>query len=138
LERKNTFIVENKPELMKLAENCAKLYNEINYERRQAYTRYKKFSWYPKHLYRKYAPIIGSATAQQIINKNNDAWRSFLKLKELEKQGKLPQHVTKVSMPRYWKTNGKRERRDSTRMVVEELENSIELKCVDLDTPLTL
>ena len=36
---------------------------------------------------------------------------SFLVLKRLEKKGKLPKHITKVSMPRYWKKNGKRELR---------------------------
>jgi len=59
----------------------------------------------------KYAPIIGSATAQQIINKNSEAWRSFLSLKKLECEGKLPEHITKISMPRYWKKNNKRELR---------------------------
>jgi len=61
-------------------------------------------------LYEKYAPIIGSATAQQIINKNSEAWRSFFSLKRLKFEGKLPPHITKVSMPRYWKNN-KRELR---------------------------
>ena len=111
MKRTNTFIVEDSPALWELADNCARLYNELNFERRQAYIHYKKFSWYPKHLYRKYAPLIGSATAQQIINKNNEVWRGFLKLKELEKKGKLPPHIKKVSMPRYWKKNGKRELR---------------------------
>jgi putative transposase len=55
--------------------------------------------------------LIGSATAQQIINKNNEAWRSFLALKRLEAEGKLPEHVKKISMPRYWKRNGRRELR---------------------------
>ena len=71
--RTNTFIVEGCPALKELANNCSRLWNEINYERRQAYIHYRRFLWYPKHLYRKYAPIIGSATAQQIINKNNEA-----------------------------------------------------------------
>ena len=111
VERTNTFIIEDNPALWELADNCARLWNELNFERRQAYIHYKKFEWHPKHLYRKYAPIIGSATAQQVINKNNEAWRSFLKLKKLEKLGKLPSHIKKVSMPRYWKRNGKRELR---------------------------
>ncbi|MBS7287382.1 MAG: hypothetical protein KIH01_01175 [Candidatus Freyarchaeota archaeon] len=81
----------------------------MNFERRQAYIRYKRFPWYSKHLYEKYAPIIGSAMAQQIINKNNEAWRSFLSLKRLEAMGKLPPHIAKVSMPRYWKKSGRRE-----------------------------
>ena len=109
MKRTNTFIVEDNSALWKLADNCARLWNELNFERRHAYINYRKFSWYPKHLYKKYAPIIGSATAQQIIKKNNEAWRTFLKLKRLEKLGKHPRCIKKVSMPGYWKKNGKRE-----------------------------
>jgi putative transposase len=109
MERVNAFIVEGCPALWELADNCARLYNEVNFERRQAYIRYRRFEWYPKHLYEKYAPLIGSATAQQIINKNSEAWRSFLALKRLEAEGKLPKHITRVSMPRYWKRDGRRE-----------------------------
>ena len=87
MNRANTFILEGCPALWELADSCAKLYNEVNFESRQAYIRYKRFEWYPKHLYEKYATLIGSATAQQIINKNNEAWRSFLALKRLEKKG---------------------------------------------------
>ena len=111
VRRTNTFIVEDHPLLWELADNCARLWNELNFERRQAYINYKKFEWYPKHLYRKYASLIGSATAQQIIKKNNEAWRSFLKLKRLEKEGRLPPHIKRVSMPGYWKRNGRRELR---------------------------
>jgi len=111
VKRANTFMVEGCPALWELADNCARLYNEVNFERRQAYIHYKRFEWYPKHLYEKYAPLIGSATAQQIINKNNEAWRSFLALKRLEAERRFPEHITKVSMPRYWKRNGKRELR---------------------------
>jgi len=57
-------------------------------------------------LYEKYALIVGSATAQEIIN-NSDVCKSFFPLKRLEHEGKLPEHV-KVSMPRYWKWNDKR------------------------------
>ena len=111
MERTNTFIVEGRPALWELADNCARLYNEVNFERRQAYIGYNKFEWYPKRFYAKYAPLVGSATAQQMINKNNEAWRSFLALKRLEAEGKLPEHITRVSMPRYWKKNGRRELR---------------------------
>ncbi|MGC9086777.1 MAG: hypothetical protein ACP5IT_11345 [Thermoproteota archaeon] len=45
---------------------------------------YKKFEWHLKRLYEKYVPLIGSITTQWIVNKNNDAWRSFFKLKKLE------------------------------------------------------
>jgi len=111
MERTNTFIVKDSPALWELADNCARLWNELNFERRQAYIHYKKFEWYPKHLYKKYAPLTGSATAQQVIRKNNEAWRSFLKLKRLEKLGKLPPYIKKVTMPRYWKRKGRRELR---------------------------
>jgi putative transposase len=111
VKRANAFVIEDCPVLWELADGCARLYNEMNFERRHAYIHYKRFEWYPKHLYDKYAPLIGSATAQQIINKNNEAWRSFLALKRLEKKGKLPKHITKILMPRYWKKNGKRKLR---------------------------
>jgi putative transposase len=111
MERTNTFTIEENPKLWELADNCARLWNEVNFERRQAYIHYRKFSWYPKDLYERYAPLIGSATAQQIINKNNEAWKSFLALKRLEAEGRLPKHITRVSMPRYWKRSCKRELR---------------------------
>jgi hypothetical protein len=41
---------------------CAR--HEVNFERRQAYVRYKLFEWYP-NLYEKYAPLIGSANHKQ-------------------------------------------------------------------------
>jgi len=37
--------------------------------------------------------------------------RSFLALKKLKAEGKLPEHITRVSVPRYWKYKGKRELR---------------------------
>ena len=109
MERTIMFIFEDCPALWKIADSCAR--REVKFERRQAYISCKLFKWYPKHLYEKYAPLIGSATAQQIINKNNEAWRSFLALKRLEAEGKLPKHITKISMPRYRKKNGKRDLR---------------------------
>ena len=73
MERTNTFIVEGCPALWMLADNCARLHNEVNFERRQAYIHYRRFEWYPRHLYEMYALLIGSAAAQQAINKNNEA-----------------------------------------------------------------
>jgi len=43
MKRTNTFIVEGKF-LRELADNCSRLWNEVNYERRQAYIHYRKFS----------------------------------------------------------------------------------------------
>jgi putative transposase len=117
VERANTFMVEGCPALWKLADNCAGLYNEVNFERRHAYIRYKRFERCPKRLHEKYAPLVGSATAQQIINKNNEAWRSIPALKRLRAEGRLPKHTTKVSMPRRWKKNGKKELKLETTVI---------------------
>jgi hypothetical protein len=65
VERVNIFIVEGCPTLWMLADNCARLYNEVKFERRYAHISYKRFEWYP-NLYKKYASLIGSATAQQM------------------------------------------------------------------------
>jgi hypothetical protein len=40
---------------METSDSCAKLYNELNFERRQAYICYRRFE-YPKHL-QKIRPI---------------------------------------------------------------------------------
>jgi len=60
-----------------LAVNSAKLRNELNYLRRQQYENYLKLDRSPQ-VYKKYVPLVGSATAQQIVRKNNEAWRAFL------------------------------------------------------------
>jgi len=107
MKRANTFALaptrRQGKTLFEVALGCAKLWNELTYRRRQAYFNYQPIEWYPKDLYGKYAPLIGSATAQQIINKNNEAWRSFLKLKKLERKGRLPSHFEEVRPPGYWK-----------------------------------
>ena len=70
--------------LQELAVNCGKLWNEINYLHRQQYSDYLKLDWNPQ-AYKKYVPLVGSATAQQVVRKNNEAWRAFLALKRMEK-----------------------------------------------------
>ena len=52
--------------------------------------------------------MIGSATAQQILNKNNEAWKSFFALLKLRKKGELPPFITKVNPPGYRKKAGRR------------------------------
>lgn len=107
MKRTNAFTLaptdEHERLLFEVSLGCAKLWNELTYRRRQAYSSYQPIEWYREDLYQKYAPLVGSATAQQIINKNNEAWRSFLALKRLEKEGKLPSHIKSVKPPRYWK-----------------------------------
>jgi len=112
MKRANIFMlsptVSQETNLRELGINCAKLWNEVNYLRRQTYENYQHIDWNPQ-TYKKYVPLVGSATAQQVVNKNNEAWRSFLALKRLEKNGKLPQHVKTANPPRYWKRDGKYE-----------------------------
>jgi len=92
--------------LQELGANCAKLWNEVDYLHRQQYENYLRLDWNPQ-LYKKYVPLVGSATAQQIVRKNNEAWRSFLALKRLERRGGLPSTMKHVRMPSYWKRDGR-------------------------------
>ncbi|MCC6028174.1 MAG: hypothetical protein LM574_06280, partial [Archaeoglobus sp.] len=55
------------------ADSCTKLYNELNFERRQAYICYRRFEC-PKHLYE---TIDRLCNAQQIIKKNNAMINNF-------------------------------------------------------------
>ena len=93
---------EQEQRLFELADNCARMFNEINYKRRQSFFS-RNFEWNTDESYHKYKKIIGSATAQQVTRKNNEAWKSFFALLRLKKQGKLPRQIRKVSPPGYWK-----------------------------------
>ena len=86
--------------LCELGVNCAKLWNEVNYLHRQQYQNYLRLDWNPR-VYKKYVPLVGSATAQQVVRKNNEAWRSLLALKQLERRGSLPAGMKKVRTPGY-------------------------------------
>ena len=65
--------------LRKLADATAKLWNELNYERRQQFFHNEgidfKSTW--NKYYEKYKGILGSANAQAVMQKNNEAWNSF-------------------------------------------------------------
>jgi len=91
--------------LRRLADISAKLFNEVNYERRQQFFHEGRVNFkgtYDKY-YGKYRGELGSANTQQVINKNNEAWSSFFSLLKLRKENKLPPHMNHVSPPRYWK-----------------------------------
>jgi putative transposase len=106
----NTFILNPGKEeagiLHDWADNCSRMYNEINYKRRQSFFNHN-FNWNTDAEYYKYKGVIGSATAQQIIRKNNEAWKSFFALLEKRKKGELED---RPHPPGYWKdrTTGKR------------------------------
>jgi putative transposase len=59
---------------------CARLYNELNYEKREAFfdgelTRKKNYKINSKYYY-KYNEVLG-VNAQAVIQKNDEAWKAF-------------------------------------------------------------
>jgi putative transposase len=85
---------------------CARLWNELSYEKRQAFFNGeltpKKRDEINKRYYHKYKEMLG-VNAGQVINKNDEAWNAFFELLKLRKRGKLPPHIKKISPPGYWK-----------------------------------
>ena len=92
--------------LFQLADAGAKLWNEVNYLRRQQFFSHEKidFNKTEKAVYEKYKREIGSATVQQICRKNAEAWRSFFSL--IKKRRELPKWL-RPKPPNYLKENGK-------------------------------
>ncbi len=101
---------DNEEKLKALCSLASRLWNEVNYARRRHFFERKKVDLKGtyKEFYEKYKMLVGSATAQQILNKNNDAWRSFFSLLKAKKEGKLPPFISKVSPPSYKKGNRSR------------------------------
>jgi putative transposase len=98
--------------LRRLASISARLFNEVNHERRQQFFRgegvdlegtYRKY-------YEKYRSVLG-VNAQQVLNKNNEAWSSFFSLLKRKREGKLPPHAKRVGPPKYWKDREGKERK---------------------------
>ncbi len=112
--RTNTVRVEADPLLYKLGNASAKLWNELNYEKRQLFFRGEltpeKMKEAGRKYYYKYRDLL-KVNAGQVIRLNDGAWRSFFKLLKLKKQGKLPPHIRKVSPPGYWKDRALGKRR---------------------------
>ena len=81
MKRTNTFALAPTEKqhwrLFEIANVCARLWNELNYRRRQSFFK-GKLNWESRDLYDKYKSVVGSATAQQVQRKNNEGWRSFL------------------------------------------------------------
>jgi len=65
----------------------SRLWNEVSYARRRMFCEKRgvDFKATYKEFYEKYKVLIGSATAQQVLNKNDEAWKSFLRLLKLKK-----------------------------------------------------
>jgi putative transposase len=96
---------EAEKKLRRLCDLSSKLWNEINYARLRMHLEKKHidFEGTYKEFYERYKPLIGSATAQTIIRKNDEAWKSFFELLKLKKEGGLPPFMKKVSPPGYKK-----------------------------------
>jgi putative transposase len=90
--------------LRKLANISSKLFNELNYERRQQFYHKKKvdFKGTWDKYYNNYKEEL-KVNAQAVMQKNNEAWNSFFSLLKLKKKEKLPPFMKQVSLPRYWK-----------------------------------
>jgi len=125
--------------LRRLASTSARLFNEVNYERRQQFFRgegvdlegtYRKY-------YEKYRSVLG-VNAQQVLNKNNEAWSSFFSLLKRKREGKLPPHMMRVGPPRYWKDRGSKERKlilvvRQDRYIVDEMNHRLILRDFGLE-----
>jgi len=67
--------------LRDLLDASAGLWNELNYERRQQFFDGESV-WDTEDYRKQYVGVLGSATAQQVIRKNSEAWRSFFAAQE--------------------------------------------------------
>jgi putative transposase len=97
MKRVNTFRVVPRSDadaecLRRVLDASASLWNQVNYERRQNFTDpdIDKSVWDTEDYRKQYVGVLGSATAQQVIRKNDQAWRSFFKLKESGEANGLP------------------------------------------------
>ncbi|ABL87301.1 Protein of unknown function DUF1225 [Pyrobaculum islandicum DSM 4184] len=99
--------------LHKLADAAARAWNEVNYLRRRQFFAKQGVDLRGTYneIYNRYKRILAPAALQQILNKNDEAWRSFFALLARLKAGEL--HMKKVSPPSYWKDRllGKRVKR---------------------------
>jgi len=129
---------EQEEQLKSLAEASSVLWNAANYERRQAFYKHRKAPNYPEQcrVFKDTEPFkrLGTCKAQALLSRLSEAWQSFHALLRLKKKGRLPPHVRRLSPPRYWKRNGRREakafyaRNDGWRMNEEFVSISKDLK----------
>ena len=97
MRRTNTFDIVPRSEadeelLRRLLDASASLWNQLNYERRQNFIdpEIDKSVWDTEDYRKQYVRVLGSGTAQQVIRKNSEAWRSFFSLKEKGEDNGLP------------------------------------------------
>jgi len=97
--------------LRRLANLSARLFNEVNYERRRQFFSGEgvdfRATW--SKYYERYRHVLG-VNAQAVLQKNNEAWSSFFTLLKLKKERKLPRFL-KPNPPGYWKDMETRRRK---------------------------
>jgi len=95
---------EQEDALKNICYMSATLWNELNYVRRQSFFK-GCFRWNRgiNELYNSFKKILGSAITLEVIRKNDEAWRSFFKLKRMIREHRLPSNIKKVRPPGYWK-----------------------------------
>ena len=90
---------------------CARLWNRANYIIRQHYFATGKVLSYETVYHEvKNTPeyrALPTDIGQAVLKKLSEAWNSFKELKELERKRQLPEHIKKVSPPRYSKDRKK-------------------------------
>lgn len=106
---------EEEQRLRGFAEASAILWNTANYERRKAFFEHSKIPSYSGQCtsLKDTEPFkrLGTCKAQALLKKLDESWRSFWALTRLKKEEQLPPRIKKVSPPRYWKREGRREPR---------------------------
>ncbi|MGH9876746.1 MAG: RNA-guided endonuclease InsQ/TnpB family protein [Nitrososphaera sp.] len=99
--------LEQEKELFRLATESSLLWNQANYERRQALFKHAKRPSYVKQCntlkHSEHFKAIGTGKGQAILSKLHESWQSFSELKKMQKQGRLPAFIQKVGLPKYWK-----------------------------------
>ncbi|MFP3238318.1 MAG: transposase, partial [Caldivirga sp.] len=90
--------------LMRIADATAKLWNELNYVRLIQFRASGEIDFKDTghEFYHRYKGVLG-VNAGQVINLNNNAWKSYFKLLKLYRQGKLPKFMNKPSPPGFWR-----------------------------------
>ncbi|WP_297421262.1 transposase [Thermococcus sp.] len=98
---------EQEKTLSKLDDTGARVWNRVNYLRRQQFFKEQlvDFNKTEKIVYEEFKREIGSATAQQITRKNAESWRSFFSLLRKKQNGELPDWL-KPKLPNYIKKGG--------------------------------
>jgi len=101
---------ETEKRLRQLCDLSVKLWNEVNYVRLRMWLEKKfiDFDGTYREFYEKYKLLIGAITTQTILLRNGNAWKSFFRLLELRREGRLPPFMTWVSPPGFGKRNGSR------------------------------